>query len=120
MPAASQGHVKLAEYIHFLLRPPDVEGRVFRIRVGHGDKEGNTALFLATGWGKLEVVRWLLEAGLHGPHKNYQGQTAVRWAAGWGRKPVMEDLLRKCLRIKWERAVTRVGRRLRRCGGNTS
>lgn len=58
------------------------------------NQEGNTALLLAAGWGRLSIVAWLAEtAGLDIDHANVMGDRALHRAANWGREDVVKYLL---------------------------
>lgn len=91
MLAAARGHAEIIQYLYNL----EHEEGVY-IDVHHEDRSGDTALSLASGWGRLHIVQWLVEtAGLDVNHINKYGGTALHRAANWGRKEVIKYLLSK-------------------------
>ncbi|KAK3349517.1 ankyrin repeat-containing domain protein [Lasiosphaeria hispida] len=90
MLAASRGQMEMVTYLSNL---PYCEANT-RINIHHENLEGNTALLLAAGWARVQVVGWLVtKAGLDVNHVNYLGNTALHRAARWGHRDVIEDLL---------------------------
>jgi ankyrin repeat protein len=58
------------------------------------DSVGETALFGACAWGRLEVVRYLLEVGArHDLRESFSGLTPLHWAASHGNIDTIRALL---------------------------
>ena len=57
------------------------------------DSTGETALFGASGWGNVEVVRYLLAMGARHDFAEAHGYTALHWVASHGNVETIEALL---------------------------
>ncbi len=59
------------------------------------DKDGATALMLASWSGHLRAVKFLIEKGANLEAKNNEGETALMWASSWGRLAVVRLLIER-------------------------
>lgn len=64
-------------------------------KVNKPDPDGVTALILAAGTGRLQLLKTLLDNGAEVNHADSRGNTALMWAAKWGKSPeVVETLIK--------------------------
>jgi hypothetical protein len=61
--------------------------------IGAKNEKGVTALGIAVGFNKMEMVRFLISKGADLEQRDTRGNSALHYAAGYGRKEIVEVLM---------------------------